>query len=140
LFGIEQNKKRVCCRERIVMICTTVRVSDDPKRRRTTTRGAFDYSLKQISAACLLSGLIAGAITVLTTESSVGNGPNYVVLVNRMNKANRLPLTAGAQLPRDNSTSMPVLRMKRRVPVGCERAFSTVADPVHANVVRRCLT
>jgi len=122
------------------MIGTTVRVSDDAKRWRTTTLGAFGFSLKQISAACLLSGLIAGAITLLTTESSTGNGPNYTVLVNRMNKADHLPLVSGARLPRDNSTSMPVLRMKGRVPVGCERAFSVVADPVHANVVRHCLT
>jgi hypothetical protein len=122
------------------MIGTTVRISDGPMRWRTTAPGAFGYSLKQISVACLLSALIAGAITVLTSESSAGNGPISAISVNRMNKADRLPLAAGAQLPRNNSTSMPVLRAKGRVPVGCERAFGQVADKAQANVISRCLT
>ena len=122
------------------MIGTTVRISDDPMRWRTTTPGAFGYSLKQITAACLMSGLIAGAFTVLTTESPAGNGPISTVLDNRMNKADRLPSATSAQLPRNNSTSTPVLRVKGRIPDGCERAFGPVADAAQANVISRCLT
>lgn len=122
------------------MISTIIRVSDDPRHLRTATPGAFGYSLKQVAAACLLSGLIAGAITALTTESSAGSGPTYAFSVNRVDKTDRLPLARDASQPRSNATSTSPVRLQGRVPVGCDRAFSPVADPARANFVRHCLT
>ena len=113
------------------MTGTTVRISG-------ATRPG--YSLKQVAAACLLSALIAGAFSALTSESVAGNGPTSAFSINRADKADRLQLAPSVQSPRRESGSTPVLRMEGRVPVGCDRAFSPVADPAHANVVRHCLT
>ncbi len=110
---------------------TTVRVSD------VTGAG---FSLKQIAAACLVAGLIAGAVTALTSESVAGYGPASAYSVNRATKTDRLPLAPVAQSPRSNATSTPAVRLEGRVPVGCDRAFSPVADPSRANFVRHCLT
>jgi hypothetical protein len=96
------------------------------------------FSLKQIAAACVLSGLVAGAFTVLTSESMAGNGPRSAVSVNRVDKGDRLPRARDALQPRSNRT--PAVRLEGRVPVGCDRAFSPVADPSRANFVRNCLT
>jgi len=95
------------------------------------------FSLKRIAAACLLSGLIAGAVTALTAESSAGNAPTSAFSVNRVDKADRLPTM---QVPLRESGSTPAVRLEGRVPVGCDRAFSPVADPSRANFVRNCLT
>jgi len=113
------------------MTGTTVRISG-------ATRSCF--SLKQIAAACLLSGLIAGAVTALTSESSAGSGPTSVFSVNRVDKTNRLPVMPAMQAPPRESGSTPAVRVEGRVPVGCDRAFSPVADPARANFVRNCLT
>lgn len=98
------------------------------------------FSLKQIAAACVLSGLVAGAFTALTSESMAGIGPTSSVSVNRVDKGDRLPLARDASQPRSNATSTPAVRLEGRVPVGCDRAFSPVADPSRANFVRNCLT
>jgi hypothetical protein len=118
----------------------TVRVADDPKLPRAAAPRAFGFSLKQIAAACLLSGLIAGGVSALTSESVAGNGPTSAFSVNRANKADRLPQAPVVQTPRRQSAPTPVLRMQGGVPVGCDRAFSPVADPANADVVRNCLT
>jgi len=118
----------------------TFRVGDDSRLPRATAPRAFGFSLKQIAAACLLSGLIAGAVSALTSESVASNGPTSAFSVNRANKADRLPQAPVVQAPRRQSAPTPVLRMEGHVPVGCDRAFSPVADPANANVVRHCLT
>jgi hypothetical protein len=57
-----------------------------------------------------------------------------------VDKGDRLPQTPVVQAPRRQSAPTPVLRMQGRVPVGCDRAFSSVADPANANFGRHCLT
>jgi hypothetical protein len=110
----------------------TVGIGDQSKLPRAAAPRAFGFSLKQIAAACLLSGL--------TSESVASNSPMSAFSVNRANKADRLPQAPVVQAPRRQSAPTPVLRMEGRVPVGCDRAFSPVADPANANVVRNCLT
>jgi hypothetical protein len=112
---------------------TTVRVSD------ATGPAASSFSLKQIAAACLLSAVIAGAVTALTSESSAGNAPASLFSINRADKTDRLPPAPVAR-PQSDATSTPAVRLEGRVPVGCDRAFSPVADPARANFVRNCLT
>jgi hypothetical protein len=118
----------------------TVGIGDQSKLPRAAAPRAFGFSLKQIAAACLLSGLIAGAVSALTSESVASNSPMSAYSVNRVNKADRLPQAPVVQAPRRQLAPTPVLRMEGRVPVGCDRAFSPVADPANANVVRNCLT
>jgi hypothetical protein len=122
------------------MTSITVRVSEDSKRLRTTTPGAIGYSLKQVAAACLLSGLIAGAVTTLTTESSAGRGSTSAFSVNRIDKTDRLPLARDASQPRSNATSTPAVRLQGRVQVGCDSGFSPIVNAARANFIRDCLT
>ena len=56
------------------MTNTTVGTPDDLKLVRTATPSLLGYSAKQIAAACLLSGLIAGTVTALTGADGVKNG------------------------------------------------------------------
>lgn len=119
------------------MTGTTDRATDDLKLLQTAP-GIFGYSVKQITAACLLSGLVAGAFSALTSETAAENGPTSSV--NRVNKADRLTPAQGAQLPRHGPGLAPELRASGPMPVGCERAFSPIVSPAHADIVRDCLT
>lgn len=108
---------------------------------RTATPGAFGHGLKQIAAACLLSGLIAGAFSVLTSEGAADTAPVTAISVNRLNKADRLPSSPGIQLLRhDSGFPAPELRALGPTPIGCELAFSTLEELAHANIIRDCLS
>jgi len=122
------------------MIRRPVHVTDDPRLLRTTTPSAFGFSLKQITAACLFSGLIAGAFSALTSESAADTGPAPAFSVNRVNKTDRLPSAPTAQLTRHKSSSATELRASGPIPAGCERAFSPIVHPARADILRHCLT
>jgi hypothetical protein len=108
---------------------------------RTATLGAFGHGLKQITAACLLSGLIAGVFSMLTSEGAADTAPATAISVNRLNKADRLPSSPGIQLLRhDSSFPAPELRALGPIPIGCELAFSTLVELAHANIIRGCLS
>lgn len=117
------------CRERI-MTDPTVRLD-----------GTFRYGPKQVCAACLLSGLVAAAIT-LTSESSAENGPiPAVTVVNRAAKADRLQPAQFSQRSRtpNKSTQISKLRASGPIPVGCELAVSRIIDP-DSDILRGCLS
>jgi len=102
--------------------------------------GAFRYGPKQVCVACLLSGLVAAAVTALTSESSAENGPiPAITVVNRTAKADRLQPAQSIQRPRHKSTPMLKLRASGQIPVGCELTVSRVVDP-DSDILRGCLS
>ena len=91
-------------------------------------RGLFAYGLKEIAAAVVLSSFIAGGVGAMTGPASPASDKSVVTSVNRTLKGDRLPI---AFRPQHNSTST-VTSSQKRAPLGCDPAFSPVADPARA--------
>jgi len=101
--------------------------------------------LSRIVGATLIIATAFAA--VMTNGPAVGgmSGPNISaptversVSVNRVNKGDRLS-QAPAGRSSHSSPSTEAVTPPKRVPLGCDPAFSPVADPAHANIYKRCI-
>ncbi|HTV34988.1 MAG TPA: hypothetical protein VMF12_01035 [Xanthobacteraceae bacterium] len=90
---------------------------------------AFALAFSFLSVQTLLSAApVAPAI----------RGATPPVMVNHFRKGDRLPLYRPAAAP--PASRMPGdLWTQKKVPLGCDRAFSPVSSPSAANVYGRCL-
>jgi hypothetical protein len=99
--------------------------------------------IKEIAAACLLSCFIAGAGVAMTAPGAA----NGAISVERSSKGDRLPQ---APLARQSSnTSEPAKTetnnetktetQRKGTPLGCDPAFSPVAEPTRAHYFNRCM-
>jgi hypothetical protein len=80
-------------------------------------------------AAAGLAAAVSGAGASLGTQADV-------VSVERSHKGDRLQLA-----PKQTSTvPLPVVTTLSRPPIGCEPAFSRVADPKRSHVFGRCIS
>ncbi len=93
----------------------------------------MDGNLKGAMAVAIAVGLIAGAFPALVSNAGLAKAAQSNVLVNRATKGDRLPPK------RTSAASLPVAG-KAKPPVGCDPAFSRVADPAHAHVFGRCIS
>lgn len=102
-------------------------------------RCAFAYGLKEMTSAAILSCLIAGVVTEMTSPSVAGNNAEVVTIsVNRAHKGDRLPQ---ASLPPDYPTLTEMAPVAPKpVPLGCDPVFSPVVDPASAHIFKRCIT
>ena len=91
--------------------------------------------LKNLAAASILSGLIAGAICALT--SPVNSAAGVTISVNRDTKGDRLPPSPVVKPSRHNSIKNEKPASKQTL-LGCEPAFSPFAHPAHAQIFRHC--
>ena len=84
-------------------------------------------------ASCLaLTGLAAavdGAGAAISAQPEV-------VLVDHTHKGDRLPLASKQTSP----VSSPVVTTLPRPPIGCDPAFSRVADPKRSHIFGRCIS
>jgi hypothetical protein len=100
-------------------------------------RSLFTRTAKRIVVVGVVSCLAVTGFAVAVT----GAGPALsaqpdTVSVNRTHKSNRLPL-----VPKHASTvSSPAVTTLSRPPIGCESAFSRVADPKRAYIFGRCIS
>jgi hypothetical protein len=107
-------------------------------------RNASFLSLKELGAAVLLSAAATCAVIAATDRSAadgvrVGATHASAIVVNRTNKGDRLPqATTPRPLSSSLSPTMPVT--PGHMPLGCDRAFSPVADPANAGIFLRCLS
>jgi hypothetical protein len=92
----------------------------------------MDGKLKGAMAVAIVVGLIAGTFPTLGNPGFAKTAQSNV-LVNRATKGDRLPLK------RTSAASLPVAA-KAQPPVGCDPAFSRVADPARAHVFGRCIS
>jgi hypothetical protein len=95
-------------------------------------------SLTRIStvavAFVVMSGLVAaGSVGGMNTSDTRED----LVSVNRVNKSDRLTRTS--TVPSHNSTSIEVVVPQKRVPLGCDPAFSPFVDPALAHIYKRCM-
>jgi hypothetical protein len=89
--------------------------------------------LKGLVAAAAAVGLIAGAFPAAVSTPGAARTAQHTVSVNRTAKGDRLPLegTSAVLLP---------MTVKAHPPVGCDPAFSRVADPARAHIFGRCIS
>ncbi|HET7381270.1 MAG TPA: hypothetical protein VFJ59_01610 [Pseudolabrys sp.] len=99
----------------------------------------WTFRLKDITAASLLSCVIAGAFSALTGPVTADNAAVVTISVNRITKGDRLPLPLIAE-PTAQHNSISIERpIPARAPLGCEPAFSPFADPARAHILASCL-
>ena len=104
-------------------------------------RYVFGVRIKNLAAALLLSGMIAGAICALTSPVTANNATGVTVSVNRAGKGDRLPQATTVTPARHDSISSkkPAPSQKpNRTLIGCETAFSPVTHPANANILTHC--
>jgi hypothetical protein len=89
--------------------------------------------LKGLVAAATAVGLIAGAFPAAVSTPGAAGTAQHTVSVNRTAKGDRLPLK------RTSAVLLPVT-VKAHPPVGCDPAFSRVADPARAHIFGRCIS
>jgi len=101
-------------------------------------RVTFAY-LKEIIVASSLIFVTAGALYSMTTPS--GTGATQAINVERANKGDRLPYTSRPKTAVNGSLLTPTPQMQaQRIPLGCDPAFSPLADPTRALIYKRCAT
>jgi hypothetical protein len=95
---------------------------------------AFEY-FKELIVAAYLVCMTAGALTPMTAPNGSGGEQIASVSVDRTNKGDRLPYALSSKTHVNSSllTTTP-----KRLPLGCDPAFSSLADPTRANIYKRC--
>lgn len=94
-----------------------------------------------INATAVVLSLAVSCAAYALTDRTAANGasPAATVTVDRTNKGDRLPQ---ASPPRQSSGSLVPAKpiSAKLVPIGCEPAFSPVAEPAGAHLFLRCLS
>jgi hypothetical protein len=97
----------------------------------------FDNRLKNLVAAFLFSGFVAGGISALMGPVTADKAVVVTSQVNRANKGDRLRMPPIVQPTHRNSSSEKPIA--RHSPLYCEPAFSPIADPRQVHMLRYCL-
>ena len=93
------------------------------------------FIVATVVAAVAMDGPFTRGVSGTTTAATSGEGS---VSVNRVNKGDRLSPSSVDRLSH-NSTSMESVSPLKRVPFGCDLAFSPFADPALAHIYKRCM-
>jgi hypothetical protein len=99
---------------------------------RLSRRAAKSFAVIGVAGCLALTGLAAavhGAGAAISTQSDV-------VLVDHTHKGDRLPPASKQTSP----VSSPVVTTLSRPPIGCDPAFSRVADPKRSHIFGRCIS
>lgn len=106
-------------------------------------RVVFAYALKQSVAMAVFGCLIAGGCGAVAAVdyaklddamSQVTSAP----IVNRTHKGNQLAAVIATSTVHAKTSSSTTAASRNRPPLGCDAAFSAIADPIHAQIYRRC--
>jgi hypothetical protein len=101
------------------------------------------YALKQTVAIALLGCLIAGgcgavaALDYARPDDAKGQ-PTPALIVNRTNKGDQLTAAIATSTIRAKTSSSTTAASRNRPPFGCDAAFSSIADPIRAQIYKRC--
>ena len=86
-------------------------------------------------AAVAMNGPAAGGVSGMNSSAPASD---RLVSVNRINKGDRLPQAPAERLSHSSPSTEAVVPPKR-VPLGCDPAFSPIADPARGSIYKRCL-
>ena len=94
-------------------------------------------SFTKIIVAASLIFVTASVLALMTAPS--GSGGEHSFSVERANKGDRLPYTSGPKTWANSSSlaTTPQMPPQRR-PLGCDPAFSSLADSTGALIYKRC--
>ena len=97
------------------------------------------HAFKETVAIAVLGCLLGAACGSLTAPHAAKSEQTLLVSVNRASKGDQLRgiSTAASNQKASASPAMSSAPAKR-VPIGCDRAFSPFADPMHASIYKRC--
>jgi hypothetical protein len=102
-------------------------------------RVVFACGFKEAVAIAVLGCLIGGGCSAVTARDDVKSEQTLLVSVNRTNKGDQLAATSTLTVHASSASSTAMSPASRkRPPLGCDAAFSSIADPIHANVYKRC--
>src|SRR5262245_31446919 len=93
------------------------------------------FIVAAVVAAAATDDPFAGGMSWAATAATNSEGS---VSVNRVNKGDRLSPSSVDRLSQ-NSTSTESMVPLKRVPLGCDPAFSPFADPALAHIYKRCV-
>ena len=105
-------------------------------------RWTFVFGLKEVLGAVVLSCFIAGGVGAVTNPAITRRDASSLVSVNRIHKRDRLPqaIASPHQQPDMALSTQISAASPKGPPIGCDPAFSPVAEPARANIFKRCLT
>jgi len=113
---------------------------------RLITSNSTGLVLSRVLGVTLIIATAFAAVMMNGPAGGGTSGPNIFaptversVSVNRVNKGDRLSQAPPVDRPSHSSPSTEAVIPPKRVPLGCDPAFSPVADPAHANVYKRCI-
>jgi hypothetical protein len=95
------------------------------------------FGLKEVLGAVILSCFIAGGVSAMTGSTTVKAGEIVAISINRTEKGDRLPTASG--LRQRPNYSGGIQESTAHVPLGCDAAFSPIADPAHSRIFKRCV-
>ena len=100
-------------------------------------RGLFTNSTNSLVVLGVVSCFAVTGFAIATTGAGAAlSAQPDIVSVNRTHKSDRLPLISRSTAPVPSSA----VTLLSRPPIGCESAFSRVADPVRAHIFGRCVS
>jgi hypothetical protein len=88
--------------------------------------------------AAAVAALLAVSFVSFPSFPGVGLFTVNSPTVDRTFKGDRLPLTAPTGSPNSGAPASPRRQSREKVLPGCDGAFSPIATPLLANVLRRC--
>ena len=113
---------------------------------RTITSNSTSSMLSRVAGVTLIIGAAAVAAVVMNGPAAGGvsgrsisaTTSDRLVSVNRVNKGDQLSPAPAERLSHSSPSTEAVVAPKR-VPLGCDPAFSPVADPARGNIYKRCM-
>jgi hypothetical protein len=102
-------------------------------------RITFAYFKKIIVTAGFVL-VAASVLTEMTAPSGTRDEQTASISVDRTSKRDRLPYASRSKAHVNSSllTTTPQPPSQQR-PLGCDSAFSSLADPTHAHIYKRCM-
>jgi hypothetical protein len=93
-----------------------------------------------VGAASVVAAVVMNAPAAIGASGASISAPtsDSLVSVNRANKGDRLSQAPAERLSH-STPSTEVVVPPKRVPLGCDPAFSPVADPARGNIYSRCM-
>jgi len=102
-------------------------------------RVGFAYAFKETVAIAVLGCLIGGGSGAVIAPGAAKSEQRLLVTVNRANKGDQLAATSMSTVHANRVSSTAISPASpKRLPLGCDPAFSSIADPIHANIYKRC--
>ena len=102
-------------------------------------RATFDQKLAAASGFLIFCSIAACIVGAASAPRAPAHGaPTEITNVNRVNKSDQLTASPVRQVQQRSLPAESLKTSLQRPPLGCDPAFSPVADPTRATIYRRC--